>query len=477
MHSLFNPRYVRTAAQLLLACGLLLTSGCWEKPATVHYLTDPQGRALILHGINSSSSAKDPATGHLPWVTEADVRQETLDWGFNFVRFLIFWDGIEPEPGVYDEAYLDAVEERIRWYTDNGAWVMLDMHQDIYGHAVGGNGAPEWATETSLMEFFSLDFPGLPWWVKNIDPSVVAAYMNFWQYGQHRYLQDHYIAAWQKVAQRFRDNPRVIAYDLMNEPHGGDLTRAGGVFEQTWLIDFYDRLIPAIRAVDQRKYLVFEPQSLAINLGLASHLPYVNDALDGARRLAYAPHMYPFTLHEGVTYNLLDKQQMRDWNRNRVKELNLQQVPLIVGEFGGSDDTPGFGQFLQDTLAMFDTMGASWAYWSNDPGGWGLLDRQGNETPKVNHLVRPYARAVAGHPTHFAYDPETREFALDYEQRPEVSGETELFIPRRHYPNGFTIEVSDPEGSWQSRWDEESQILYLALNADEAQHRIRIRPR
>lgn len=469
---------LRRLNQFLVVTIVFMTlPGCWQKPVTTQYLTDEFGRALILHGINSSSSAKDPATGHLPWVTEADVKQETLEWGFNFVRLLIFWDGIEPEQGVYDSTYLDAVAERVKWYTDNGAYVMLDMHQDIYGHAVGGNGAPEWATETSLMEYFSLDFPGMPWWVKNIDPSVIAAYMNFWQYGHYQYLQDHYIAAWQQVAQRFKDNPKVIAYDLMNEPHGGDLSKATGAFEETWLIDFYHRLIPAIRSIDSEKYLVFEPQSLAINFGMPSQLPLVQDSRDGAKRLAYAPHMYPFTLHEGVAYNLLDQLQMRDWNRHRVVELNRQQVPLIVGEFGGSDATPGFDLFLEDALTMFDTMGAGWAYWSNDPGGWGLLDGDRRETPKVDLLVRPYPRAIAGDPESFSYDPDSRVFQLNFRQKPEVEGATEIFVPNRHYPHGWRLEVSDPQGTWSHRWDQERQILYLHLDPNSEHHKVRILPR
>jgi endoglycosylceramidase len=456
---------------------ILLLSACWQKPEQPRYLTDAQGRALILHGINSSSSAKDPATGHLPWVTEADVRQETVAWGFNFVRLLIFWDGIEPERGVYDEAYLDAVEERVRWYTDNGAHVMLDMHQDVYGHAVGGNGAPEWATETGLPPGFTLDFPGMPWWVKNIDPSVIGAFVNFWRYREHQYLQDHYIAAWQKVALRFKDNPGVIAYDLMNEPHAGDLTKAlGFTFESSWLIGLYDRLIPAIRAVDNDKWIAFEPQSLAVNFGVRSRLPFVNDARDGERKLAYAPHMYPFFLHEGVAYNLTDQLQMRDWNRNRTAELNLQQTPLIVGEFGGSDSTPGFDLFLQDTLAMFDTMGASWAWWANDPGSWGLIDGNGNEMPKVNQLVRPYPRAIAGEPVRFGFDPKTKMFELVFDGKADVSGETEIFIPRRHYPNGWALQVSEASGAWQSRWDEERQILFLTFSEKNIRHDVRVVP-
>lgn len=469
---------MRPSAQLLLLlCLLANLCACWQKPTQIRYITDVQGRALILHGINSSSSAKNPDSGHLPWVTEADVRQETVEWGFNFVRLLIFWDGIEPMRGVYDEAYLDAVAERVRWYTDHGAWVMLDMHQDIYGHAVGGNGAPEWATETGLPAGFSLDFPGMPWWLKNIDPSVIGAFVNFWRYQEHRYLQDHYIAAWQKVALRFRDNPKVIAYDLMNEPHAGDLTRAlGFTFESSWLIGLYDRLIPAIRAVDPGKWLAFEPQSLAVNFGIASKLPFVHDTRSQDRRLIYAPHLYPFTLHEGVAYNLLDQQQMWDWNRHRTRELNLQKAPLIVGEFGGSDSTPGFDLFLQDALQMFDVMGAGWSYWSNDPGGWGLLDGNGNETPKVNQLVRPYARAIAGEPIRFGFDPATRIFDLVFADKEGVTGETEIFIPERHYPNGWHLEVANAEDPFLSRWDEERRILFLRFSGSEQQHELRIVP-
>ena len=109
-----------------------IVNGMLAKPASTKYITDSQGRALILHGTNSSGNAKH-SEGHVPWIQEKDVEQEVVEWGFNFVRFLVFWDGIEPERGVFDEAYLDMVEERVNWYTSRGAYVMLDMHQDVYG--------------------------------------------------------------------------------------------------------------------------------------------------------------------------------------------------------------------------------------------------------------------------------------------------------------------------------------------------------
>ncbi|HRJ62362.1 MAG TPA: cellulase family glycosylhydrolase, partial [Azospirillaceae bacterium] len=91
-----------------------------------------------------------------------------------------------------------------------------------------------------------------PWWVKNIDPSVIGAFVNFWRYREHQYLQDHYIAAWQKVALRFRDNPGVIAYDLMNEPHAGDLKKALGAR----LTGREAVLVPRTRQSDGRRFHV-----------------------------------------------------------------------------------------------------------------------------------------------------------------------------------------------------------------------------
>ncbi|HOU47485.1 MAG TPA: cellulase family glycosylhydrolase, partial [Chitinophagales bacterium] len=98
-----------------------------EDPSIIQ---DQYGRQLILHGLNTSSSAKSDSE-RLPWIVEHDVDKEDKEFGFNFVRYLIFWDGIEPQKGVFDEEYLDKVEERVNWYTSRGMQVMLDMHQDL----------------------------------------------------------------------------------------------------------------------------------------------------------------------------------------------------------------------------------------------------------------------------------------------------------------------------------------------------------
>ena len=46
---------------------------------------------------------------------------------------------------MYDEAYLQGVDQRIEWAQKNNIYVFLDMHQDLYS-VLFSDGAPEWAT-------------------------------------------------------------------------------------------------------------------------------------------------------------------------------------------------------------------------------------------------------------------------------------------------------------------------------------------
>jgi len=435
------------------------------KPDNPQYITDSQGRALILHGLNTSNSAKNQSNGNLPWISEENVVQETKEWGFNFVRYLIHWAAIEPEKGIFDENYLSEVQKRVEWYTDNGAYVMLDMHQDMYSYSLYGNGAAAWATETD--GYIPADEMSGPWWMRYLDPAVTAAYKNFWEYSDYAYLQDHYKGAWQKVAERFKDNPMVIGYDIMNEPNFmSDLT---GNFESNTLHSFYERIIAGIREVDSEKWIFFEPRSFLINFGFPSYLEPLADPKEGSKRLVYAPHEYPMLLHEGtVSYNVLDRRNMIDWSRNRSSELNSHGTPLLVGEFGGSDDTPGFQSYLEEITNVFDYMGSSWAWWSNDRGSWGMTDGNGNENPKVNYLVRTYPRAVAGNPIRFSFDVHTADFELEFEQKAGVTGPTEIFVPARHYPDGFDVKVYYANnGTWSKSWNAASQIL--SVTTDSAQ--------
>lgn len=452
-----------------------------SSPEQVHYMRDNQGRALVLHGVNDDNCAK---RHHLPCAGREMIEKEAA-LGFNFVRYLTSWLSIEPERGHYDEAYLDAMEERFDWYHDNGIRVMIDMHVDLYGPAVGGNGHPEWATVSDTDD--RLPFDVGPWWINYLSGAVSTAYRNFWDYdGEHRWIQDRYIALWRKVAERFRDHPAVFAYDIINEPYN-DLS-FGGDFEVNWLHPFYQRVINAIREVDGDSYIMYQPRILATDWGFGSYLPPLQDPRASGPRLVYAPHLYPFFSHEG-TYDDFglarrhDLRMMYNWSQERSDELNEHQVPLLIGEFGMAGK-PFSTEMINFSLEIADAMGASWTWWDNTPckpgqllSAWCLFDTNLEEAPKANLLSRPYPRAIAGDPLSFGFDPDSRRFHLTFKVRPDINDPTEIYLPAaRHYPRGWRLHSTAPENSWRYSWDAVSEKLLIWIDRSEGEFHFEILP-
>jgi hypothetical protein len=88
------------------------------------WMRDAQGRALLLHGINVSGASKRPdsETGALvpSWLGDDDW-ERIAGWGFNAVRFLVFWEALEPAPDTPDEAYLTLVDTALQGADGQGS--------------------------------------------------------------------------------------------------------------------------------------------------------------------------------------------------------------------------------------------------------------------------------------------------------------------------------------------------------------------
>ena len=169
---------------------------------------DNYGRHVILNGINIISKSKDK--GYL--VSEDSTLYSKLrDWGFNSVRFGIIWDGIEPEPGIYNEEYLQGIDQHIQWAANNDIFVVLDMHQDLY--SVLYSDGPRWATLHEGMPHKM----GVIWRAADmLSQAVQTSFDNFWANKPAPDgigLQDHYAQMWQHIAKRYANNPAVIGYD------------------------------------------------------------------------------------------------------------------------------------------------------------------------------------------------------------------------------------------------------------------------
>ncbi len=474
---------------LLSALLLCLTGACTpaeEVPETHPWITDAQGRALILHGANVDGSAKG-SPDRMPVQDRATIERMAQDWGWNHARFLIFWDALEPSPGEYDSAYLDRVQERLDWFEQMGVYVVLDMHQDVYAARFCCDGAPEWAIRDDD-EPFELQ---AMWFLNYFQPAVQRAFDNFWLYtdGDHADLQDHYGDAWATVAARFGSHPAVLGYDLMNEPHPGSMLDSvellGGEanpdgthpeFDQTRLQPFYQRMIDRIREVDNDSWVFFEPRYGAPGDGLPSYIGVLEDPRPEGARLAYYPHLYSVRLEASGVYNPDVDSTVPDWERHRETEAAEQNAPLLIGEWGLDQGTEGVELFVADVVTMADRLMAGWAYWDYRFGGWMPVDAEGNELPTMDLLVRAYPRAVAGTPTSFGTDPATGVFTLEFDAREDVTGPTEIHVPGRHFGADWEVVVSDPDGAWSSSWDADAEVLSVTVDPEQSSHRIEVRP-
>jgi len=487
----------------LVAVSLGCSSSPDPAPAAVvtakqRFLTDAQGRALILRGINVDNHAKgDPQ--RMPKISDEEIAMLSRDFGFDHVRLLVFWDAAEPEKGRWDDAYYDRVAAQVERFWKAGLYVVLDMHQDVYGPAVSGDGAPAWATRTDGQPFKLQKI----WSANYFEPAVQRAFDNFWSNeGANADLQDHYAETWRRFAARFAKHPGVLGYDVINEPFPGSQVDIAEIlfrrtqegvgksqtFDEGEFAQFYQRMIDAIRKDDPDKWIFFEPRYGAPANGMGSWIPRLRDPRTGTPHLVYAPHLYSVPFEANESYDPVGDEIFTLWEARRNEELAVLDCPLWIGEWGFAWGWPNAQTYGARILAMADRRMEGWAYWSWDPGtpgSWSLYDRgdattgrPAGLTPAGITVVRPYPRAIAGEPVSFGFDPATRTFQLSFRDQPGATGPTEIFVPRaRLYPTSITIACDDGAPTCTHSWDPKRSDVLLVMTTPRATgHTVRISP-
>jgi endoglycosylceramidase len=418
-----GARALRLSTVIVFAIGAC--GGEEARPARVRdgFLHDAENRTLILRGVNLSGAQK--TAPYLDDKTQADYTRLRSEWGFNAVRFLMTWSAVEPAPGVYNDVYLDGVAERMAWAQQAGLYVVLDMHQDIYGEGFGFDGAPKWTCDQARYDAF---VPRDPWFANAADPNVVACIDGFYERAD---LQASFVAMWRRVAERLHDQPAIIGFDVLNEPNWGSYPV--GEFETDRLAPMYTRVVESVREVAPAWVAFLEP-SASRNLGFASKLP----AFDFPD-VMYSPHSYDAMAEAGAGFDPSRRQPILDGVAELATEARALDAGLWIGEYGGNADHAGIVEYM---TAQYDAAGAVAAgtmYWAYDKSdGYALLDPSGAEKPVLlGAVVRPYPTHVAGTPTSYAFDPATRTFTATY--APKGTGSTVIAVPPRVYPNGYDV--------------------------------------
>lgn len=230
-----------------------------ELAAHGRHLCDEYGRVVLPRGASLSGLSKLPArqeegepltfVGRPFPLEEAPLHLQRLQqWGLTFLRLVAVWEALEPLPGVYDEGYLDYVLALVKLFPAYGIKCYIDAHQDVFSRFTGGSGAPSWTFSAVGFDIENLKATG----ASHVHPSetlegsiphVEVGETKVWPSGYtklgaltmntlffagdtfarkrlvegfpvQQYLQSHFIEAYGRLADRLRDEPAVIGFEV-----------------------------------------------------------------------------------------------------------------------------------------------------------------------------------------------------------------------------------------------------------------------
>jgi endoglycosylceramidase len=425
--------------------------------ASGRFLTDPDGRVVILRGVNLSNDSKVPPFRPISDPSQLDV---LASQGMNVVRLLFIWEAFEPRPGRYNDAYLDYLRSIAVAAWERGLHVIVDIHQDGFARGLArgcGDGFPSWAISPRSRSRSPDNGCDCKNWVFHevTDPNVHRSFADF--YADTHGVRTRYLAMLDRVAGAFATVPGVIGYDPLNEPWGDEVKE---------LAPLYRDAAAVLRARHPSAILFLAGHATTGN-GKQTRMP--RPALDN---FAYSPHYYTALVVIRNAWRGGTSAVDRGFATMRAKAEEWG-VPLFVGEFGIHADAGRAGDYISliyDGLDLGLGSAAQWNYtphWNERDGdGWNgenynILDASG--APRRNYRPRPYPRKIAGMPIMFRYHEAAsrrggRRLEFAWHNRPE-RGETELFVPNALFPPGSTLIVRPDDVSWKR--DEVGQRLLL----------------
>lgn len=266
------------------------------------------------------------------WMTERDFRL-IRSFGFNLARLPINYRLLED-----DRAPMKLKADAWRWIDQavdacerHGIYVILDMH-------------------------------GVQGGQSNFDHTGHSDQNKLWGSRENR---ARLAWLWGEMAKRYRTRSAVVAYDVFNEPYGGNKTQQVEVFREAYA---------AIRKHDPKK-LVFAHG----NWDDFAH--YGDPKANGWTNVGFQMHYYPGLFGNGrptLATHARHLASMKDV-ADRLRKLN---VPFLVGEMNVVFDEAGGAGMMKrhyDTYSNYGWMTTMWSYkaTSNEggvqPAIWGMV--------------------------------------------------------------------------------------------------------
>ncbi|MBR0505750.1 MAG: cellulase family glycosylhydrolase [Kiritimatiellae bacterium] len=280
--------------------------------------------------------------GKVSKITEDDFAT-LASWGANLVRYQMMQDYIpsgsaaekRSDPRWLDQALYDAhlaetlgiLETNILpWAAAHGMRVVVDLHQTPGGRNKRG--------ENRM--FFEERFA------------------------------ERYVEIWREIAARFRGDPRIYGYDLVNEPK--QLGPAPFPFDA-----LEKAAAEAIREIDPSATIVVAPNGMGQPTGFRNFSPLAMD------NVVYTTHCYapmafthqglpgwPGKAEDGFRYPNPEK----GWDKDAIRAAlapvadfaRRHHARILVGELSAISWAQGAGDWIRDCTEVLDELGWDWCY-------------------------------------------------------------------------------------------------------------------
>ena len=435
--------------------------------ANIPQIVDVAGRQVLLRGVNANGlvdyyrpdlrapypidqasyrhgacPADDPTVENVVLCERDFAQMRRL--GYDAVRLNLSWSLLEPSPGRIDRLYLDRIAQVVGWARRAGIYVILDMHQDAwskylyststdnctapYKRIAGFDGAPQWAS-IHTQPVCALNG------TRELDPAVEEDFAKLFNNAPAPDgvgLRDHFASALAALAARFRNDPTVAGYDILNEP---SIIGISGTNESV-LLPFYAKVIDkVVHQVRGFRQLFFIEPDVTRDLTDFSGITAVWSQYSRYRNVVYEPHVYTRTFTPSTF-------PMDGGYLSAIADAQHLGLPLWVGEFGSSpsDDQNVLAVHYQEQDG-FGLGGALWVWKENGPNPsatWGVYDPPfGAGVPQSDRILltsRAYPLYTAGNLRSLSYEPSTGQFYMKATSRHVRFGDdaraTVISIPR-----------------------------------------------
>ncbi|UOM37001.1 cellulase family glycosylhydrolase [Acuticoccus sp. I52.16.1] len=311
-----------------IASGWLSTSGS--------DIVDSAGNVVTFTGVNwyGAETARMAPDG-LDTRHYTDVLDQMKAVGFNSIRLPFSNDtlregatpqtidySVNPElEGLDAPEVIDAI---IAYAGEIGLRIILDNHRNAAGDSASANG--------------------------------------LW-YGEG-YTQQDWIDDWEMLAERYKDDPTVAAFDLSNEPHAA--TWGTGDPATDWRLGA-ESAIEAVHAINPEVLVVVE--GIGGSYWWGGNLTGVADApvrLDASDKLVYSAHVYPNSLVQQSWFSdpAYPANLEAIWDENFGYIAQQDIAPVLVGEFGFALDQAKDALWLSEMIPYLADNGLSFTYWA-----------------------------------------------------------------------------------------------------------------